>query len=91
VAGHPRDLPESDLRKLIDAGLLGVEAICSYHDAATAARWIETADRFGLFHTAGSDFHGVRTKATVKMGDLPGADWRIVERLRAAIANLAPA
>jgi predicted metal-dependent phosphoesterase TrpH len=88
VAAHPRDLPEAEFRKLIDAGLLGVEAICSYHDAATAQRWRGLAARYGVLHTAGSDFHGVRTKAGVKLGDLPGAGYDLVERLREALDDL---
>ena len=87
VAAHPRDLPESEFHKMLDAGLLGVEVICSYHDAATARRWCEIAARCRVLATAGSDFHGVRTKATVRLGDLPGADYGMVERLREAIGR----
>lgn len=88
VLAHPRELPPPEWARAVAAGLLGVEAICSYHDDKTAERWIAAAARAGLLHTAGSDFHGLKTKATVKMGHLPGADYAIVERLREAMASV---
>ncbi|NLH48422.1 MAG: PHP domain-containing protein [Myxococcales bacterium] len=87
VLAHPRDLPATEFATAVAAGLRGVEAICSYHDPVTARRWLEAAAHFRLLPTAGSDFHGARTKAAVKLGDLPGADETIVVRLRAAIAD----
>ena len=88
VVAHPRDLAEADLRVMVDAGLMGVEAFCSYHDAASARRWRDLAARYGLLVTAGSDFHGVRTKATVRLGGIDGNDDALAQRLREAIAAL---
>jgi predicted metal-dependent phosphoesterase TrpH len=88
VVAHPMDLPLSDLEKLIAAGLLGVEAICSYHAAAVQAHWQQAAAKYELLVTAGSDFHGARTKPGVRLGGLDGADYRLVERLRDAVAGL---
>jgi len=88
VVAHPREMSEGDLRALIDAGLMGVEAFCSYHDAALSARWRELAARHNLLITAGSDFHGVRTKAAVHLGQIEGNDYALVERLREAITHL---
>jgi predicted metal-dependent phosphoesterase TrpH len=85
VLAHPRDLPPPEWEQAVAAGLRGVEAICSYHDEKTARHWIAAAARVHLLHTAGSDFHGLKTKANVKLGHLPGADDSIVERLREAM------
>lgn len=89
VVAHPRDLSEAALREMIVAGLLGVEAYCSYHDAPRGAHWRSLADRYGLLYTAGSDFHGRAIKAAVKLGEIEHNDYIVAQRLREAIAALA--
>lgn len=89
VVAHPQSLSTADLEKMIDAGLLGIEAICSYHDDAARAHWRDVAGRYRLLTTAGSDFHGDKTKPGVAMGGLAGADYALVEALREAIGGLA--
>ncbi len=88
VVAHPRDLPEADLRVMVDAGLMGVEAYCSYHDQAQSEHWRLLAEQYNLLVTAGSDFHGIRTKATVRLGGITGNRDELADRLRAAIAGL---
>jgi len=88
VVAHPNRIPLEALEKMIAAGLVGIEAICSYHDAERTAYWLNAARRFGLLHTAGSDFHGMETKPHVRMGAMTGNDYVLVERLREAIAAL---
>jgi 3',5'-nucleoside bisphosphate phosphatase len=88
VVAHPGDMPVAAVEQMVDAGLVGIEAICSYHDRIRREAWVRTADRLGLLHTAGSDFHGAKTKPAVSMGGQPGAGPEIVARLQAAIAAL---
>jgi 3',5'-nucleoside bisphosphate phosphatase len=54
--------------KLIDAGLVGVEAFSNYHDLETAKYFLEKAREHNLFITCGSDFHG-KTKPAIKLGE----------------------
>ena len=52
---------------LIDLGLDGIEAYCSYHDDATTAFYRQIADEHGLMATIGSDYHG-RAKPHIALG-----------------------
>ena len=44
--------------RLKEAGLWGIEAIYGSNSPEMTYRHLELARRFGLFATAGSDFHG---------------------------------
>ena len=71
VLGHPglMGLDEDHLfallERLKDHGLWGLECISGHHGSGEIYYWMKVASRFGLFPTAGSDFHGV---------DRPGMD-----------------
>lgn len=74
--------------EILTAGVEGVEAYSSYHDAGTAAFWARQAQERGALVTIGSDFHG-KTKPAIRLGafDIPGeAQIRaaFMERARAA-------
>ncbi|MFH1726409.1 MAG: PHP domain-containing protein [Elusimicrobiota bacterium] len=62
VLAHPgllgRDFP---LGPWVDAGLEGIEAYYVTHTRPQVQRYLETAKRYGLMPTGGSDFHGPRT------------------------------
>ena len=51
--------------RLSDKGLWGLECISGHHGSGEIFYWLKIANRFGLFPTAGSDFHGL---------DRPGTD-----------------
>ena len=54
---------ESRIRRLTEYGLQGVEAIYSAFDKDLMDEVICIADRYGLYVTAGSDYHGKEEKA----------------------------
>ena len=54
---------------IIAAGVEGVEAFSSYHDAATARHFLGAGRRHGLLITCGSDYHG-KTKPSVHLGEM---------------------
>ena len=59
VLAHPGQLDSWDIvPDLVKAGLEGIEAHHPDHDASDAAHAHELAEKFGLFVTGGSDFHG---------------------------------
>ena len=87
VLAHPgiykrvRNL-EDALRRMVDAGLDGLEVYYPYGSAAGVggiARFAELAARFGLFATGGSDYHGERKSN--RLGEA-GLEWEEWERLR---------
>ena len=49
---------EKLLKRLTDAGLWGIEAVYSSHSPEDIYRCLGWAEKFGLYPTAGSDFHG---------------------------------
>lgn len=70
VLAHPANNLKNRL-ELFDemAGMLdGVEVFSSYHTKEDARYFYDKARRYGLFVTAGSDYHG-KTKPAVKMGN----------------------
>ncbi len=58
---------EGRLRRLIGFGLQGVEAFYSGFSAKLQNEMLGFADRYGLYVTAGSDYHG--TNKLVRLGD----------------------
>ena len=64
VLAHPAQTYLEDekidqlLRHLKDNGLWGIEALYSGHSPEQAYNYLKLADKFGLYPTAGSDFHG---------------------------------
>jgi len=65
VLAHPglMALDERDMLELLgvlkEQGLWGLECISGHHGAGDIYYWLKVAARFGVFPTAGSDFHGV--------------------------------
>lgn len=63
VLAHPYTLGEGlDLPALKDAGLEGLEAFYPRHTEAATRGFLALAKRYGLFVTAGTDFHGPGTE-----------------------------
>lgn len=58
---------EQRLQRLTACGLQGVEAYYSGFSAQQSARMLSLAERFDLYVTAGSDYHG--TNKTVRLGE----------------------
>jgi len=68
---HPGLLGKSlDIARWVDQGLEGIEAFYPGHTRAQALRFVETAKRFGLLVTGGSDYHGPGTNR-VEIGSVP--------------------
>ena len=58
---------DARLRHLMDMGLKGVEAFYSGFSVKLIKQMLSFADEYGLYVTAGSDYHGVNK--LVKLGD----------------------
>ena len=56
------------LGRLLESGLDGVEAFSSYHTTAQAEEYRKKAEKWGLFSSGGSDFHG-KIKPSVRLGE----------------------
>lgn len=63
VLAHPELIRKPELKseeaikKMADAGLMGIEAYHSKHDSASCRKWDQAARSLGLMVTGGSDFH----------------------------------
>ena len=71
VLAHPGNNIHEDekiLREIIDKGVVGIEAISSYHSHEQVDFYIDKAQELGVIFTCGSDFHG-KTKPSIKMGE----------------------
>ena len=93
VLAHPALLKLDDeslvalISELADGGLKGIECYYGRHTHAQSAQYLKYAEKFGLFATAGSDFHGENNKPGVNIGDcgqsLTGVDSKnILKRIR---------
>ncbi len=72
VLAHPYlNLKQPELNTFLQQakpwGLQGMEVYYSTYDEATTAAALETADRFDLLHSGGSDFHG-ENKPDIALG-----------------------
>lgn len=77
--------------EILSAGVEGVEAYSSYHDAETAEFYARQARERGVLVTIGSDFHG-KTKPAIRLGAfaIPAEDKihaAFLERAQSAGAN----
>lgn len=73
ILAHPtlyhlgRDALEQLVRRLTDAGLVGLETLYSTYDARQTRQMLNLARRFMLLSSGGSDFHG-KNKPGLEMG-----------------------
>jgi len=72
VFAHP-GLADRDtlIPELIEAGLMGIEAIYAEHSAAQTAHYTELCRTHGLVATGGSDYHGERSGRANPLGHPP--------------------
>lgn len=84
VQAHPSDTGDERISRLIDAGLMGLEAYSSYHTPEECEHFRQLAERRKIIVTSGSDFHGKRIKPNVEMASVGGNSYEIVERLKDA-------
>src|SRR5437667_8144589 len=84
VFAHP-GLADRDalIPELVEAGLMGIEAIYAEHSAAQTAHYKDVCRAHGLVATGGSDYHGERSGPTNPLGHPPGP-MRVWEELKAA-------
>lgn len=74
VLAHPVSLGLSGteldamVRKLLDAGLDGIETYYGQHSPEQKQEYHALASRYGLVETAGSDFHGENVKPDISLG-----------------------
>ena len=87
VLAHPKLTEYGDfdelLQKLKAQGLEGIEAYYPAHSLRETAYFEKLADRYGLFVTCGSDFHGATRKSTAL-----GKENRANERVRNDVRRL---
>lgn len=77
---------EAMMRRLADAGLVGVECHYGSYDTDERAGYVRMAARFGLLPSGGSDFHGTyKSEVALGTGSVGiGVPTEILEPLRAA-------
>ena len=88
VVAHPRTVNnlEGTVATLAEAGLVGIEVYAERYTAAQRGKYAALADRHGLVHSGGTDYHGFGTEGEVAPGELgPPRDTPslLLERARA--------
>ena len=74
VLAHPNQLLlndtelENTLKKLISCGLDGIEVYHSGHSKEEVEKYLYLADKYNLFISGGSDFHGIDVKPDIELG-----------------------
>ncbi len=83
VLAHPKFVNgQEHLHKIASMGIMGLEAISSYHTKQEIAFFKRFAVEHNLVITAGSDFHGPTSKPKVSLGGIEGNDYRLLEELK---------
>ncbi len=81
VLAHPAEIKNQSLIKgIIALGVKGIEVYHPSHDAAANAKYLDLAQRHGLFVTGGSDFHFNDNTRTWLVGDY-GVECEQVRRM----------
>jgi len=84
VIAHPGLVRNPELiNRLVEQGVMGIEAFCHEHDRDQTERFSRLADEHGLLITGGSDYHGDMLDQTFKLGDLK-VPYPCYEKLREA-------
>ena len=84
VLAHPVSLKlsgealEKKVEELVNAGLDGIETYYGSHTQKQMDEYHALAQRFGLFETAGSDFHGEKVKPDIVLGCRKGTKEPLV-------------
>jgi len=80
VYAHPKMMGKDELIPIfVAAGLRGLEVIHTDHDASTAKKYQDIAEKNNLVITGGSDYHG-KVKKNVYLGKI-NVPYKIVEDL----------
>lgn len=83
VLAHPIFLKKREFLDIIrDYGILGIEAVSTYHTQDDVDFYIDYAKSNDLLITTGSDFHGPTAKPKVKLGDITGNDYKYFRKLK---------
>lgn len=88
VQAHPSDTGDEIIERLIEAGLMGLEAYSSYHNPAECEHFRAIAQKHDILVTAGSDFHGKKIKPNVDLSCISGNNYEVVEKLKDARKRL---
>jgi len=88
VLAHPSDTGDDIILRLVEGGLSGLEVFSSYHNEKEEEHFLSLAKECNLLVTAGSDFHGSEVKPNVKLGEVRGNSYELVEKLKDARAQL---
>jgi len=84
VQAHPSDTPDNIISELVGKGLMGIEAFSTYHSETECERFRLLAEKHGIIHTAGSDFHGEKIKPNVALAGIDGNAYEVLEKLKLA-------
>ena len=75
VLAHPGQQDNfSMIPQLKEAGLWGIELLHPMHNQADREKVLAEAERFGLYCTGGSDYHGTYTKTIHELGHYSPAE-----------------
>jgi len=88
VLAHPSDTGDDIILRLVEGGLSGLEVFSSYHNEKEEEHFLSLAKECNLLITAGSDFHGSEVNPDVKLGEVRGNSYELVEKLKDARAQL---
>jgi predicted metal-dependent phosphoesterase TrpH len=91
VLAHPEDVDELDsfLSSLKQVGLVGMETYYNGYHRDTIEKLVETAERYGLVATGGSDFHGLGSSHETPLGGVE-VPIECAERLLSLAERQAP-
>ncbi|MBN2401555.1 MAG: PHP domain-containing protein [Spirochaetes bacterium] len=83
VIAHPIMLEKKKhLDVLKEMGIMGIEAVSTYHKPKDIKYYLKYAEKNKLLVTAGSDFHGPTAKPHIMLGSQSGMDYSFYEKLK---------
>lgn len=89
VLAHPGEWftkkDEPKIPRMLECGLQGMEVYTPYHSVEKEVYFKQLAEKYGLFQTAGSDYHDEQKKPGHVMGMIKAADMEMFFRLKQMI------
>ncbi len=83
VIAHPIFVKNKEWLDIItDSGIMGIEAVSTYHKKNDVEFYTKYAEEHNLIITSGSDFHGPTSKPHIKLGGQSDRNFRYFEDLK---------
>ncbi|MBQ7136491.1 MAG: PHP domain-containing protein [Bacilli bacterium] len=74
VMAHPGHIKKNNIEEIVKLGVDGIEVYYPDHNSDDVSKYLETANKYNLLITGGSDFHGINIRADLGTSTINDSD-----------------